>query len=323
MSIIFIRCNVKENSISSNSKTSNTDSLKSKTPKLSSDSKNNYQNSTNDKFFIISLSAVKKENEAKQAVDKLINQGYDANYLWIPDYLSLSGANYFLVYIGPFENQYDCEIYVEAYRKKNPKAYGILVSQENIRIHISGVNKIKITDPYHVYDELKELKSDNKWVNTPRCIEREEGAGYDNCVEIIKTCFFHDFKSVLNIGLGSVSCKPDGRLNHELFRIKNGNFIKVENSALFKKNKKELLNKINRLMKTEFKLEKNNLVETENCLYKMSPSYSFDNLGISFNDKSISFCVSLEISDSNQDFYGCGHIFWIEMPLEEIEPYLN
>ncbi|MDC1245110.1 hypothetical protein N8Z79_06620 [Crocinitomicaceae bacterium] len=100
-------------------------------------------------FYILNVMAVKDKNKAIIEVDKLINEGYSANYLWIPDYNSLSKAEYFSVYIGPYQNQKDCEIAVSEYRKIDPKAYGLLVSQENKRVQINGLNKISIKEPYH------------------------------------------------------------------------------------------------------------------------------------------------------------------------------
>ncbi len=106
-------------------------------------------NSDNTPFYIINTSATKNENQAKIKVENLISNGYKAAYLWIPDYKSLSGAEYYSVYIGPFYSQYECEKFVEFYRGINPKSYGLLVSHENKRVKITGIGKVKVTDPYH------------------------------------------------------------------------------------------------------------------------------------------------------------------------------
>ena len=107
------------------------------------------RNNSNADFYILNVLAVKDKSKAIIEVDKLINKGYSANYLWIPDYNSLSKAEYFSVYIGPYQNQKDCEIAVSEYRKIDPKSYGLLVSQENKRVQINGLNKISIKEPYH------------------------------------------------------------------------------------------------------------------------------------------------------------------------------
>lgn len=116
--------------------------------KLQNANLKNIKNKKNS-FYIININAVKDKYKAIHEVNKLVNQGYQADYLWIPDYNSLSKAEYFSVYIGPYETQKECEIAVSKYRKINPKAYGLLVSQENKRVQINGVNKISIQEPYH------------------------------------------------------------------------------------------------------------------------------------------------------------------------------
>jgi hypothetical protein len=99
----------------------------------------------NELFYIINVAAVKKESDAKKKVQELNENGYQSDYLWIPDYPSLSGALYYSVYIGPFSTQYDCEVATEAYRIKHPEAYGLLVSQDNKRVQINGIGKVTVT----------------------------------------------------------------------------------------------------------------------------------------------------------------------------------
>ena len=97
-------------------------------------------------FYVISVSATKEISAAKKGAQKLRNKGYKAGYLWIPDYNSLSGAAYYCIYIGPFERQNECAAEVEAYRKTDPKAYGILVSDKNQRVVVYGRDNIKIIE---------------------------------------------------------------------------------------------------------------------------------------------------------------------------------
>ena len=100
-------------------------------------------------FYVINVVAVKSKSKAESEVRKLEKEGYEAGYLWIPDYMSLSGAELYSVYIGPFFTQRECELAVENYRKKKPKAYATLVSHENKRVEIRGVGKVKVIEPYH------------------------------------------------------------------------------------------------------------------------------------------------------------------------------
>lgn len=97
-------------------------------------------------FYIINVFATQSESEAKQKVKELNDKGSEAGYLWIPDYASLSGAKYFSVYLGPFITQLDCEVATEEYRKVYPNAYGVLVSQDNIRVQINGIGKVQVTN---------------------------------------------------------------------------------------------------------------------------------------------------------------------------------
>ena len=104
----------------------------------------NSNNSSSIPFYMINIAAVKNEKGAIQMVQELKNQGYSSNYLWIPDYASLSGAKYYSIYIGPFSTQNECEIAIEEYRKNHPDAYGLLVSQERKRVEIRGIGKVII-----------------------------------------------------------------------------------------------------------------------------------------------------------------------------------
>ena len=94
-------------------------------------------------FYIIATDIASNENEASEKVNKLKAAGYASDYLWIPDYKSLSGAEYFSVFIGPFRSESECAIAVQEYRKNNPSAYGLLISNESSkRVSITGPNKI-------------------------------------------------------------------------------------------------------------------------------------------------------------------------------------
>ena len=61
------------------------------------------------------------------------------------DYPSLSGANYYSVYIGPYYDIDDLIFEIEDYRLVNPKAYGLLVStKSNTRVEIRGLTILKV-----------------------------------------------------------------------------------------------------------------------------------------------------------------------------------
>lgn len=99
----------------------------------------------NETFYMINVAAMKTENDAKRKVQELKKNGYETDYLWIPNYASLSGAKFYSVYIGPYTTQYDCEVATEEYRKQHPEAYGLLVSQDNKRVQINGIGKVTVS----------------------------------------------------------------------------------------------------------------------------------------------------------------------------------
>ncbi len=96
-------------------------------------------------FYVVSAIAVSKEGKAKAKAAELKKQGYDSGYLWIPDYTSLSGKNLFMVFIGKYSNQKECEEATEKFRKIYPDAFGTKVSQEKESVFIKGVGKVAVT----------------------------------------------------------------------------------------------------------------------------------------------------------------------------------
>ena len=104
-------------------------------------------------YYVINVGATTSESEASKNAQKLTKEGYASSYLWIPDYASLSGAKYYMFYIGPFKTQNECEVAVQNYRKKNPTAIGLLVSNEPKRVQIAGIGKVTVFDNVKVPKE--------------------------------------------------------------------------------------------------------------------------------------------------------------------------
>ena len=98
--------------------------------------------------YILNIKAVVNKKDAMYEVQILKRKGYNAGYLWIPNYESLSGAKFYTVFIGPFNSQLDCEVATEKYKKIDPNVYGTWVSKENKRIEIRGIGKVKVIDNY-------------------------------------------------------------------------------------------------------------------------------------------------------------------------------
>ena len=90
-------------------------------------------------FYMINTAAVKSESVAIEQVRVLEKDAYKADYLWIPDYASLSGAEYFSVFIGPYKTREECAIVLDKYHAIHPKAYGTLVSHNSKREVVNGL----------------------------------------------------------------------------------------------------------------------------------------------------------------------------------------
>ncbi len=87
-------------------------------------------------FYVISVSATKTEEDAKKSVAKLKKNYEKSDYLWIPDYKSLSGKELFSVFIGPYEDAVDAFDMLKKYKKENKNAYIVEVSQKQERLSI-------------------------------------------------------------------------------------------------------------------------------------------------------------------------------------------
>jgi hypothetical protein len=72
-----------------------------------------------------------------------------------------------MFYIGPFKTQNECEVAVQNYRKKNPTAIGLLVSNEPKRVQIAGIGKVTVFDNVkaNVRFKITALPEDN--IGTP------------------------------------------------------------------------------------------------------------------------------------------------------------
>lgn len=108
----------------------------------SSDGSSSY-NGTNGKLvfkndcFVIITGSFGYETDAINEVKRIKNQGYsNAGYLWIPDYPSLSGKQFYAPYIGPFASYSDCENNLRTLAKTGRFWYGIKVSYQKERVEI-------------------------------------------------------------------------------------------------------------------------------------------------------------------------------------------
>lgn len=98
---------------------------------------NSFQTSNKDDYYIICVKAVKLEEDAKVEVKKLTSAKFKADYLWIPNYPSLSGNKYYSVYIGPFNTQSECKTALIEVKKFNPESYGCLISKTGKKLRLN------------------------------------------------------------------------------------------------------------------------------------------------------------------------------------------
>jgi hypothetical protein len=97
-------------------------------------------------FYLINISATAIENDAVEQVKELKSKGHPAGYLWIPDFQSLSRKELFSVFIGPFPNLDSAVLYLEDYKKYDPKAYLVKAENSNKRTTVLGNFDIRIND---------------------------------------------------------------------------------------------------------------------------------------------------------------------------------
>lgn len=121
--------------------------------------------------------------------------------------------------------------------------------------------------------------------------ENEEGHGTK------KTCLFNDFKTV-STGYAN---DRNGKMYwiYEIFQNKNGKYVKVQNSALFNLDQKELLKLINERIKRDYTVYSTE-AETKDCFndFGRLPVYKMNDLGIDFNNNEIQFHIEFNLPEA-------------------------
>lgn len=121
--------------------------------------------------------------------------------------------------------------------------------------------------------------------------ENEEGHGTK------KTCLFNDFKTV-STGYAN---DRNGKMYwiYETFQNKNGKYVKVQNSAMFNLDQKELLKLINERIKRDFTVYSTE-AETRDCFsdFGKLPVYKMNELGIDFNEDEITFHIEFNLPEA-------------------------
>lgn len=173
-------------------------------------------------IYIVSLFAVANEKSAQIGVEKLKKEGYEAGYLWIPDFASLSGAKYFTIFLGPYLTQKECETKTDYFKTINPAAFGQLVSQEKKSVEIHGENQVVEINKtlWPNIDEEKELVVKLAYVQTGNDILN---IGLDPIVK-------NEIHSILTFAIRNWHPLPESPISNmnEILRDKQGTFFKIK-----------------------------------------------------------------------------------------------
>ncbi|MBK6330995.1 MAG: retroviral-like aspartic protease family protein [Bacteroidetes bacterium] len=97
-----------------------------------------------DNKYIVNVKALKDIEEAKEFTNNLKLRNFRCGYVWIRKYKSLGKAEYYTIYIGPYNTLRDCESAVEVLKNKFPDCYGTLVSNGNKRVVVRGKGKVSV-----------------------------------------------------------------------------------------------------------------------------------------------------------------------------------
>jgi hypothetical protein len=133
---------------------------------------------------------------------------------------------------------------------------------------------------------------------------------------LIKSCILNNFKSV---STGEADYKGRYSYKYEIFIKKNGAFVKSNNEDLFNEKKEELLKLINKKIKMDFDDYATN-PETKDCFEGVTFTYyTYENLGIEFNDDKVDFNVWFDV------FEYCFNVSstTVSFSIEELKPYLT
>jgi clan AA aspartic protease (TIGR02281 family) len=92
--------------------------------------------------YIVNVKALKDIEETKEFTNDLKTRNFRCGYVWIKKFKSLGKAEYYTIYIGPYNTQLECENAVEILKKKFPDCYGTLVTNRNLRVYVTGKGKV-------------------------------------------------------------------------------------------------------------------------------------------------------------------------------------
>jgi hypothetical protein len=168
----------------------------------------------------------------------------------------------------------------------------------------------------HISIEKEESKQIDS-VDVVMCSEKEMPNPDTEDPIINKTCLYKHYKT---ISIGSPDYKGRYSYEYKLYKKQeNGTFKKVKNVSLFNEKKTELLSLINAKIKKEYDLYAQD-PESSECFDQMSfVPFTFEQLGIDFDNNSINFNVTFGVGGACSSVDGTG----ITFSLDEIKQYMN
>jgi hypothetical protein len=173
----------------------------------------------------------------------------------------------------------------------------------------SNIDTIKV----NVHNKVKSEKETNKVT----CTEIESKNEDEGDPILTKTCSYKKYKT---ISKGYPDYK--GRYSYEytlLQKQENGSYVPIKNAALFNQNKNELLSIINSKIEHDYKSFSND-PESKICFEGSTfTPFSFDQLGIDFDDNKINFHVTFGLYGACMSVDGT----IVSFELEKIQKYLN
>jgi hypothetical protein len=97
-------------------------------------------------FWMISVGAYATADIASAEVAKLIADGKQASYLWIPDYRTLSGKKLYSVFLGPYYTEFEAGRNLKKYKDEFPGAYAVKANHEGYRYSLYSSFDIRKDD---------------------------------------------------------------------------------------------------------------------------------------------------------------------------------
>lgn len=99
-------------------------------------------------FYAINITAYSNIDSAIIKVKELREKYKNINYLWMPDYKSISNKELYLVFMGPIKSLEKCIDSLKIYKKENPAAYAVVVNHIETRTVFHSPLDIRVNNKF-------------------------------------------------------------------------------------------------------------------------------------------------------------------------------